>query len=60
MNQEILNKFLRCKTSESEEQQIMDWLDESPENQKELQLARELFESMALAGAGVEIGRAHV
>ena len=54
MNQEILNRFLRCKTSESEELQIMDWLDENLDNQKELQLARELLESMALAGTSVD------
>lgn len=53
MNQEILNKFLRCKTSESEDKTIMDWLDESPENQKELNFARTLFESMALVGSKV-------
>ena len=44
MNQDILYKYFQGNTTPNEESQILDWIDESPENQKQFQKERMLFD----------------
>ncbi len=44
MNQDILHKYFKGIATHEEEAQILDWVDASPENQKQFQKERMLFD----------------
>ena len=48
MDTKTLIKFMQCRTTPEEEKQVLDWLDASPENRKEMDALDELFGSAVI------------
>lgn len=48
MDREILIRYMRCETTSEEERAVLDWLDESPENRREMDRLDEVFNAMVL------------
>ena len=48
MDRNTLIDFMLCRTTPEQEREVLDWLDESPENQKEMDALDETFNAMAL------------
>lgn len=53
MDKKLLYSFFRCETGTAEEERIMDWLEAGPENRKEFEREREIFNSIVLHAPGV-------
>lgn len=57
METELLYKYLKGRTTSGEEARIAEWLSSDPENQKELDYVRFMFDSAELYGGDLRSAR---
>ncbi|MGM9737871.1 MAG: FecR family protein [Candidatus Cryptobacteroides sp.] len=54
MERKTLINFMLCRTTPEEEQEVLDWLDASPENRKEMDALDELFNAAVINVSSVK------
>ena len=48
MDKNLLIDYMLCRTTPEQEKAVLDWLDASPENRREMDLLDETFNAMVL------------